>query len=82
MQGKANATSMVINAIAERFELPIKSWYPSEVEPAKVQLIDWDDMCKTIEQYYSISEESAYLKSHPEEFEKMRNSYAYRTEYF
>lgn len=82
LQGKANATSMVINAISERFELPIKSWYPSEVEPTKVQLIDWDDMCNTIEQYYSISEESAHLKSHPEEFEKMRNSYAYRTEYF
>jgi fumarate hydratase class I len=23
-----------------------------------------------------------YLKNHPEEFEKMRNSYLYRTEYF
>jgi hypothetical protein len=39
-------------------------------------------MCDSIEEYYPISEESAYLKSHAEEFEKIRNSYSYRNEYF
>lgn len=82
LQGKANATAMVINAIALRFELPIEGWYPDEVAPTKEQLVGWEQMCSSIDSYYPISEESAYLKSHPEEFEKMRNSYAYRTEYF
>lgn len=82
LQGKANATSMVVNAIARRFSLPLVGWYPIEVVPTNVQLISWKEMCSSIENYYPISEESLYLKSHPEEFEKMRNSYAYRAEYF
>ena len=82
LQGKANATSMVVNAIARRYALPICGWYPSEVEPTKVQPISWEEMCQTIGNYYPISEESNYLKSHSDEFEQMRNSYAYRTEYF
>ena len=82
LQGKANATSMVVNAIARRFSLPLEGWYPIEVVPTNVQLISWKEMCSSIENYYPISEESLYLKSHPEEFEKMRNGYAYRVEYF
>ena len=82
LQGKANATSLVVNAIARKFNLPIQGWYPAEVSPTKVQSIEWREMCNTIDQYYPISEESRYLKNHPEEFEKMRNSYLYRTEYF
>jgi erythronate-4-phosphate dehydrogenase len=82
LQGKANATSLVINAIARKFNLLIQNWYPAEVSPTKVLSIDWEEMCDTIDQYYPISEESRHLKNHPEEFEKMRNSYLYRTEYF
>ncbi|MBR5133841.1 MAG: 4-phosphoerythronate dehydrogenase [Alistipes sp.] len=82
LQGKANATSMVVNAIARRFSLPLVGWYPIEVVPTNVQLISWKEMCSSIENYYPISEESLYLKLHPEEFEKMRNSYVYRVEYF
>lgn len=82
LQGKANATSMVVSAIARRFSLSIDSWYPAEVTPTEIRPISWDDMCATIQRYYPISEESEYLKSHPEEFEKIRNSYAYRSEYF
>lgn len=82
LQGKANATTMVISAIARRFALPIEGWYPEEVTPTKTQLVGWEQMCDSIDSYYPISEESDYLKSHPEEFEKIRNSYAYRNEYF
>lgn len=82
LQGKANATSMVINAIARRFKLPLEGWYPAEVKPTQMQMISWKQMCSSIESYYPILEESALLKSHSEEFEKMRNTYRYRTEYF
>ena len=73
---------MVVSAIARRFSLSLDSWYPAEVTPTEIRPISWDDMCATIQRYYPISEESEYLKSHPEEFEKIRNSYAYRSEYF
>ena len=82
LQGKANATSLVVNAIAEHFDLPLKGWYPSEVQPTDVHLIGWDEMCETIDRYYPISEESQHLKSSPKEFEQMRNTYLYREEYF
>ena len=82
LQGKANATSLVVNAVAKFLGLPISGWYPSEVSPTKVQLIGWQEMCDTIDDYYPISEESRRLKNHPEEFEQMRNAYDYRVEYF
>lgn len=82
LQGKANASAMVINHIAKYFDLPIHNWYPTGIERGKEQLIEWDKMCNTIHKYYPISEESEHLKQHPEQFEEMRNNYAYRKEYF
>lgn len=82
LQGKANATALSVRAIANYFGLPLTEWYPAEVSAVKPQLIGWDEMVATIDNYYPISEESNHLKLHPEEFETLRNSYAYRTEYF
>lgn len=82
LQGKANATSMVINAICQHFGLPLESWYPTNIERSKPRLISWQEMCDSINQYYPISEESEQLKQNPELFEGMRNSYTYRKEYF
>lgn len=82
MQGKANATAMVITAICNHFDLPLKGWYPSNVKRTTPQLISWREMCNTIDQYYPISEESKLLKLNPELFETLRNKYVYRQEYF
>lgn len=82
LQGKANATALSIRAIARHFNLPLSNWYPPELPTASPRLIDWEEMCSTIDKYYPISEESKYLKQHPEKFEEMRNSYLYREEYF
>lgn len=82
IQGKANATALSINAIAKYFGLPLDSWYPPQIAPSTPRLISWAEMCATIDDYYPISEESNHLKHHPEEFEAIRNTYAYRNEYF
>ena len=82
IQGKANATAMVVNHIAKYFGLPLTDWYPASINPCNERLISWEEMCATIDEHYPISEETTYLKQHPEEFEAMRNSYKYREEYF
>lgn len=81
-QGKANASSMVVRAIAEEFNLPIEGWYPAEVEPVERQPIEWEQMCRTIGSYCDLNSQSDYLKSNPREFESIRNNYHYRQEYF
>ena len=81
-QGKANATAAVVAAAAERFSLPLKGWYPEQVKPATREPISWEEMCSTIEKYCPLIKQSEELKSHPEEFESLRNNYSYREEYF
>lgn len=82
LQGKANATSMAVAAVARHFGLPIEGWYPAEVRPATPQPISWDELCRTIHSRYDITAESQTLKRNPEQFEQLRNSYSYREEYF
>ena len=81
-QGKANAASMVVRALAEEFDLPLKDWYPAEVTPATRCLIDWEQMCDSITRYCDLEAESLTLKQRPNEFEALRNNYNYREEYF
>ena len=81
-QGKANASVAAVRAVAEYFSLPLTEWYPSEVKPAKRRVIGWQEMCQTINSYCDLTEESARLKSHAEDFESLRNNYNYREEYF
>lgn len=81
-QGKAKATAMVINQIAAYFNLPLTTWYPDDAPRSYEHFIDWGEMCRTIDKYYPISEESKEFKRHPEHFETMRNNYPYRQEYF
>lgn len=83
IQGKAVAVSMCVGKIAEMFSLPLLGWYPEGVEPKTVpKKISWEQMCATMPAHFDIDSESALLKSRPEEFEKMRNTYKYRKEYF
>ncbi len=81
-QGKANASSAVVRAVAKRFDLPLGEWYPIEVSPTVRQRISWQDMNLTIGHYCDLRTESKRLKESPDEFEQMRNSYRYREEYF
>lgn len=82
LQGKANATSMAVNAIAERFGLPLRGWYPAGIAKSAPRKISWEEMTESIVRYCDIEGESLALKEHPGQFERMRNSYAFRQEYF
>lgn len=82
LQGKANATSMAVAAVARHLALPLKGWYPAEVTPTKARLLSWEELLRTIPQYYDIDAESRTLKEHPEAFESLRNNYNYREERF
>lgn len=81
-QGKANATTMVVRALASYFGLPLMTWRPTDVEPTEPRDISWSEMCETIDDYCPICRESELLKARPENFEHMRNNYNYREEYF
>ena len=81
-QGKANATSMSINALARHFGLPLSEWRPQEIVPTTPRLIGWEEMCATIAEYCDIVAETEILRSAPESFEALRNEYRYREEYF
>lgn len=82
LQGKANATAMVVQALAEHFDLPLKDWYPKEVTPTTPRRICWHELSATIASRCDLVAESQGLKSEPSQFESIRNNYDYRNEYF
>ena len=81
LQGKANATAMVIAALARHFDLPLTDWYPEGITKTIPKDIDWPTLVATIDNYCDLTAESAPLKSGLD-FETLRNNYNYRAEYF
>ncbi len=82
VQGKATATSMVVDALVREFSLPLRNWYPEGVPRSTPCAIGWEEMCRLMPSHFDIAAESAALKAAAERFEAMRNDYKYRTEYF
>lgn len=82
IQGKAMATAMCVRHIAQRYDLPLKNWYPSQVLPSVTSPISWEEMKKEIKNHFDIVVESTNLKSQPQRFEQIRNNYTYRSEFF
>jgi erythronate-4-phosphate dehydrogenase len=81
-QGKAAGTAMVVNALGDRFGLPLRDWFPAGVGHSEPREISWEEMCRTMPSRFDIAAESAALKAAPDRFEAMRNNYDYRLEYF
>ena len=82
-QGKAAGTADVVEAISRRFSLPLRGWYPSEVDPTRPdETLSWETLGETIPAYFNIERHSNFLKTHPGAFEEWRNHYDYRTEFF
>jgi len=87
--GKANGTSMSIQAISRKFGLGIDNWQCSNVELPEKTIIEIDGSGKTAQQIiteailttYPITEDSLRLKSSPETFEKQRGDYPVRREF-
>ena len=81
-QGKATATAMAVAAVARTFSLPLDGWYPPEAALPAPRMLSWPELCSTIRGAFDIEAQSRLLKQRPEEFETMRDRYAYRREYF
>lgn len=83
LQGKANASAIVIRAIAQKFGIePLTEWYPQGVKPSAPRPISWGEMCAEVGNYCDLEGETALLKSHPDQFDQRRNTYPLREEYF
>ncbi len=83
VQGKANASAIVIRALAERLGIePLVEWYPEGVAPSCPREISWEEMCREIVSHCDLVSETARMKAHPEEFEVRRNTYPLRVEFF
>ncbi|MCM1504613.1 MAG: 4-phosphoerythronate dehydrogenase [Muribaculum sp.] len=74
-QGKIRATAMAVEALCRHFGLPIVR--PVEPVPADIVHYPTADL---IEQSYSPEADTEALRSNPENFETLRNRYAYRDE--
>ncbi|MBP3426359.1 MAG: 4-phosphoerythronate dehydrogenase [Rikenellaceae bacterium] len=79
-QGKATATSMACQAVARALGVTIE--IPSPIPPTTPRPISWEELQGDITRHFDISAESTVLKTHPEQFEQLRNNYAYRQEFF
>lgn len=82
-QGKANATAIVIEALAERLGIDaLAGWYPQGVRRSNPRPIGWEEMCALIDSHCHLLEESARMKREPWDFENRRNTYPLREEFF
>jgi erythronate-4-phosphate dehydrogenase len=87
--GKANGTSMIVNALSRHFNLPLNEWYPDNVPaPEKPYLkIDCsgrkDDeiIREAVMHTYDISLDDSNLRNSPSTFEKQRGDYRLRREF-
>ena len=87
--GKANGTSMSIQAISRKFKLGIDDWVCNDVELPPVTDFTIDGSNKTEQDIlseailftYPIRKDSEQLKQAPESFEKQRGDYPVRREF-
>ena len=81
LQGKANASALALRAVAKHFTLPLEDWYPESVARSTPKSIDWQQLTATIDDFCNIEMQSKPLKN-GEDFERLRDNYNYRPEYF
>ena len=88
--GKANGTSMSIQALARFFGIrELDNWYPASVPLPENTFIEIDHAGKSFEQAmleivsksYNVIEDFQRLKNSPETFEKQRGDYPLRREF-
>lgn len=87
--GKANGTSMSIQAISRFFGLGVDDWVCPNIElpeQTKIQLnglgcTDEEILAKAILATYDIRNDDAALRANPQDFEKLRGDYPVRREF-
>jgi erythronate-4-phosphate dehydrogenase len=89
VDGKANATTMVVNAVADFFKLDIQGWEPSDVPEPENKIIQFNAAGKSsqeilsdlIKRTYDIRRDDKALRLQPDDFEKYRGNYPFRREF-
>jgi erythronate-4-phosphate dehydrogenase len=87
--GKANGTSMVVDALSRHFNLPLTGWYPENVPPPVVPVLeinetgrsDEDIVREAVMHTYDISLDDLNLRESLSTFEKQRGNYRLRREF-
>jgi len=87
--GKANGTSMSVQALSRFFSLGIDDWTAQQIELPENTLIELDGtslseealLAKAVLATYDIRNDDADLRRYPELFEKWRGDYPVRREY-
>jgi erythronate-4-phosphate dehydrogenase len=87
--GKANGTAMIINALSDIYNMPLRNWYPEVIPQPHIPEIsinaknrDTEDIISdAVFHTYSIIEDDIKLRFSPSDFEKLRGDYPVRREF-
>lgn len=87
--GKANATSMVVQQLSRNFHLGVDNWQAVNLEKPQnvvIELKDFTQSCvemiqQAIYNCYAIDMDDKLLRLHVNDFEKLRENYPVRREY-
>jgi len=86
--GKANGTSMSIQAASEELQLPLKEWYPNNVPmPVDSTAIITpessieQELFKAVKLSYDIHDDDLRLRNNTDSFEEQRGNYPLRREF-
>ncbi len=84
LQGKAMGTAMVVRNVAERYGIAeLARWWPDGVGTVDHEVeMSWSEICDKMADYYDIERDTRMLKERPDYFERLRNEYEYRREFF
>lgn len=83
LQGKANASAIVLRSLARRLGIgELEEWYPEGIRPSTPQPIGWEEMCSRIDDHCHLLDETTRMKRHPHDLEDRRNTYPLREEFF
>lgn len=88
LDGKANGTSMAVQAISRHFGLGLDDWEANDIpEPQQNQLLGdatsgnlYEVLWEVFRSTYDVSADDARLRDHPETFESQRGNYPFRRE--
>ena len=86
LQGKANATEMVVRSLADFFNLPLTSWNPDiPLSEEKININCQKTSARAVlkkifDRVYPIRDDSGKLKQEPARFEQIRRDYPLRLE--
>jgi erythronate-4-phosphate dehydrogenase len=81
-QGKANGSAMCVRALSDIYNLGLNEWYPSQVEPNRVdcERLTLGEIRESIAACCDLAGDCQRLRANPEQFESLRNNYDYREE--